>query len=330
MRKNMDYGIKVSKNGEEVLFVKRFFMLFLCVILLTAMPFPASARGADVQDSIDEYYDHEDTGVTIPYRLIVPETYTPKSKFPLVVFFHGAGERGFENRNQLNNCVQQIADNMPKAIILVPQCAHENQWVDTPWSEGSYSVDHVPESDELCAVMDLLAEIMQSYSVDKDKVYAAGISMGGYAVWDVMVRHNDVFAAGVAVCGGGDPSKAGVLKDTPMFVFHGNQDETVPVTGSTDMVEAIRAAGGTKVQYTEYPGDGHGIWDKVFNLESLYKDLKNCKLSDRYVPEPEATVPSQPGQTPIMRLLPYLIFGGIGLLVVIFVTVLLIGKKKKV
>lgn len=309
--------------------MKRILSVFLLLVMLLALSCPVSAA-EDVRQSIKETYDDEETGLTIPYRLIVPEIYDARYKFPLVVFFHGAGERGMENENQLNNCVQQIADNMPKAIILVPQCSHMGQWVDTPWEEGCYSMDEVPESDEMMAVMALVEQITQEYSVNKDTIYAAGISMGGFAVWDAMVRHRDVFAAGVAVCGAGDPSKAEILKDTPMFVFHGNRDETVPVSGSADMVAAIEAAGGTKVKYNEIAGGGHGIWGQVFNQDSLYKELQKCKLSDHYTPEPEpAGGDSAQPENPIMKLLPWFVFGGIGLLAVVFVVILLSGKKEK-
>lgn len=297
-------------------------MLMLAVMLSLALPVCA----LDVKDSDGDYYDHEETGVTIPYRLIVPEVYDEKYVFPLVVFFHGAGERGYENEHQLDNCVQQIANKMPKALILVPQCSHGNQWVDTPWGDGCYSVDEVPESDEMMAVMDLIEEIKQQYSIDEDMVYAAGISMGGFAVWDAMVRHNDVFAAGVAVCGAGDPSKAELLKDTPMFVYHGTDDDTVPFSGSEEMVAAIEAAGGTKVQFVEFDGVGHGIWGQVFNLESLYKELKKCKLSDRYVAEPE---PEPVQKSP--NVLAYIVYGAAGVVAVaaVAVVLVLIRKKKK-
>lgn len=304
--------------------MKRIFaVLMICAVLLS---FPISVSAQDVKQSDGDYYDHEETGVTIPYRLILPEVYDDKYVFPLVVFFHGAGERGYENEHQLDNCVQQIANNMPKAIILVPQCSHGNQWVDTPWSEGCYSVDEVPESDELMAVMSLVDQIKQDYSVDDQMVYVMGISMGGFAVWDVMVRHNDVFAAGVAVCGGGDPSKAEILKDTPMFVYHGTADDTVPLSGSADTVAAIEAAGGTKVQYEEFEGVGHGIWGQVFNLKDMYKNVQRCKLSDHYTPPQPQNDP--PAQKPNNWLLPTLIFGGIGVLALVMV-ILIIPKKKK-
>ncbi len=257
--------------------MKRLLSLCLLLAVLLSMAMPVFAQ--DVYDSLAEEYEDETTGQYIQYRLIVPESYDPKYQFPLVVFFHGAGERGTDNESQLNNCVQMIADNMPKAIILVPQCDGLNQWVDTPWTEGCYSTDEVEESDEMKAVMALIGQIKQTYTVDETSVYAMGVSMGAFAVWDAMVRHNEVFAAGVACCGAGDPSKAEILKDTPMFVFHGTADDAVPFSGSADTVKAIQDAGGTKVQFTEYPGDGHGIWDRVYRQETLYQAVKKCHLS---------------------------------------------------
>lgn len=301
----------------------------LCAVLLAAAATfcnVSHVHAVDVKKSYADYYEHEETGVSIPYRLVLPDSYDEKYKFPMVVFFHGAGERGYENERQLDNCVQQIADNMPKAIILVPQCTHSNQWVDTPWGEGAYSTDEVPESDEMIAVMDLVRLIMQDYSVDKNCVYAAGISMGGYAVWDAMIRHNEIFAAGVAVCGAGDPSKASVLKDTPMFVFHGTADDAVPVSGSVDMVEAIEAAGGTNVRYTEFVGSGHGIWGETFDQEDLYRELKKCKLSDRGI-DPYAT--DEKGKKE-MDILPYaLAGGGVSLLAAAVTTGVKVKRKKR-
>ena len=296
-----------------------FFALFA---LLSNLPY---AMAVDVTDSMGDYYEHEETGESIPYRLILPDVYDERYKFPLIVFFHGAGERGYENERQLDNCVQQIADNMQKAIILAPQCTHNNQWVDTPWGDGSYAIDQVPESDEMIAVMDLVRQIMQDYSVDRDCVYAAGISMGGYAVWDAVIRHNEIFAAGVAVCGAGDPSQAAILKDTPMFVYHGTADDVVPVSGSEEMVNAIEAAGGTKVIYTEYAGSGHGIWGTVFDDGKLYRELKKCQLSDRGIdPYPQER---EPGDT---QLLLYILPGTAALLVATAIaTVLMIRRRKQ-
>ena len=299
-------------------------MVLLCLVFSMAI----SASAIDVKDSEKLTYSDEETGVDLPYRLVLPANYDPKYQFQLVVFFHGAGERGMENEKNIENCVQDIADHMPKAIILVPQCSHMDQWVDTPWAEGCYSVDEVEESDDMQAVMNLIREITETYSVNKDTIYAMGYSMGGFAVWDAMVRHNDVFAAGVAVCGGGDPSKAEVLKDTPMFVFHGTADDAVPVSASADTVNAIVAAGGTKVVYEEFAGSGHGIWGHVFARDELYTKIKTCKLTDRY---PDIfDVKEEVDETQPTDDLLYYILAGAGVVLVVLIVVLVVcGKKRK-
>ncbi|MBO5870752.1 MAG: prolyl oligopeptidase family serine peptidase [Clostridia bacterium] len=259
--------------------MKKIFTFILAVVLLL-MPLTANAKGNVYEVAEKHTFKNSDT--VLPYRLLMPDNYDESKEYPLLVFFHGAGERGDDNELQFFHCVQYIYDNMPEdCIIVVPQCPIGNQWVDTPWSKGAYTVEKVPESNELHAVIELLNELQDKYSVDSNRIYAAGISMGGFAVWDVMIRHNNVFAAGIAVCGGGDPTKAQLLKDVPMFVFHGDADPDVPVSGSRDTVKAIRNAGGKKIEYTEYAGLGHGIWNTAFATKGLFDKLLKCKLTDR-------------------------------------------------
>lgn len=259
--------------------MKRLFAILLAVLMLSGSVIGVSA--ADIKTTAEKRtYANDD--MVLPYRLILPETYEETKSYPMLVFLHGAGERGNDNELQFFHCVQYLADNLPECIIVAPQCPLNNQWVDTPWSNGAYSVEAVPESDELIAVMELLQELQTEFSVDADRIYASGISMGGFGTWDLMMRHNDYFAAGIAVCGGGDPSQAEMLKDTPLYVFHGDADPAVPVSGSRDTVKAIRDAGGEQVRYIEYAGAGHGIWNDAFATEGLLKELLTKKLSDRY------------------------------------------------
>lgn len=251
----------------------------ILIMLLFTMPLTAFAAG-NIKETAGKFTYTNDT-TTLPYRLILPENYDESKEYSLLFFFHGAGERGNDNELQFFHCVQYLADNMPETIIVAPQCPAGQQWVDTPWANGAYSIDKVPESDEMIAVMELLEELKGKYSVDTDRIYAAGISMGGFATWDIMMRHNDVFAAAIAVCGGGDISQAENLVDVPLYVFHGDADDAVPVSGSRDTVQAIKDAGGTKVEYVEYKGAGHGIWNDAFATEGLLEKLLSNRLSDR-------------------------------------------------
>ncbi len=305
-------------------------------VLLTMLPLTASA------DTYDVYTDSEAKTFTlgetsIPYRLVLPREYDETKSYPLIFFFHGAGERGNDNELQLFHCVQYIADNVPDAIIVAPQCPVGNQWVDTPWSDGAYSVDNIPESNELATVMKLFEQLKADYSVDTDRVYATGISMGGFAVWDLLMRHNDVFAAGIPVCGGGDISKGELLKDTPIFTFHGTVDSSVPFSGTKDTVEAIRTSGGTKIEFTVYEGQDHGIWNTAFATEGLFEKLLSCKLSDRYPTEvseeasvevSEAVSDTSSGNGDKAPLLNYLLYG-LSIVAVLAIAVFLVLKFKK-
>ncbi|MBR4278897.1 MAG: prolyl oligopeptidase family serine peptidase, partial [Clostridia bacterium] len=247
-------------------------------VLLVALPMTALAY--DINTSPKLTYTNSDT--TLPYRLILPENYDANKEYPMIVFFHGAGERGNDNELQFVHCVQYIHDNTPEpCIIVAPQCPTGNQWVDTPWSLGAYSVDKVPESNEMRAVIELLRSLETKYSVDSDRIYAMGISMGGFATWDAITRHSDYFAAAIPVCGGGDPSKADILKNIPIFTFHAINDPDVPVSGTQQTVKAIQQAGGSLISYTEYSYGAHGIWNMAFATEGLFTRLFACKLSDR-------------------------------------------------
>ena len=285
--------------------MKKIFALIMAMTMPSLCLLSASAA-VDVYQTEKRVF--KDDGTTLPYRLVLPENYDESKSYPLLVFLHGAGERGNDNELQLFHCVQYLADNLPECIIVAPQCPAGNQWVDTPWANGAYSIEKVPESNELKAVVALLDSLQEEFNVDADRIYASGLSMGGFGAWDLMMRHNDYFAAGILVCGGGDPSQAEKLVDTPLFVFHGDADDAVPVSGSRDTVQAIKDAGGELVKYVEYPGQGHGIWNNAFAHSGMLEELLTYRLSERYpdkgaeesTPEessPEESAPAEESQT---------------------------------
>lgn len=325
--------------------MKKVFSLLLAAVMISLCVLSVSA-GVDVKTTEKRIFENGNT--VLPYRLVLPETYDETKSYPMLVFLHGAGERGNDNELQLFHCVQYLADTLPECIIVAPQCPANNQWVDTPWANGAYSIDKVPESNELKAVVELLDTLQEEFNVDADRIYASGLSMGGFGAWDLMMRHNDYFAAGVLVCGGGDLSRAEALKDTPLFVFHGDADPTVPVSGSRDVVQAIRDAGGELVQYVEYAGQGHGIWNAAFAHPGMLQELMTYKLSTRYPPEEseeesveesveeseEATVSQptsseapaeQPETSPMGWIIALSVLG----VIVLATVILLVLKKKK-
>lgn len=263
--------------------MKRFIALILSMLMLT-IPFTASAKG-DV-DTVASAHIYKNDNTELPYRLILPDNYDDNKSYPMIFFFHGAGERGTDNKLQFFHLVQYIYDNAPEdCIIVAPQCPPNNQWVDTPWANGAYSTEKVKESNEMVAVMELLDDLSVKYNVDSDRIYVIGLSMGGFATWDALMRHNDVFAAGIPICGGGDPTQAEVLKDTPIFTFHAVDDTAVPYLGTKQTVDAIKKVGGDKIEYTQYASGGHGIWNQAIQTKGLLEKLFECKLSDRYPKE---------------------------------------------
>ena len=193
--------------------------------------------------------------VSLKYLLFLPEGYDGQEKWPLIMFLHGAGERGDDLKQVKVHGIPKIVEQKRDFpfIAVSPQCPRESWWP--------------AENDALKALLD---EIVAKYSVDADRVYLTGISMGGYGTWSLATVYPNKFAAIAPICGGGDPSKACVLKDIPVWVFHGAKDETVKLKASEDMVKALKDCEGN-VQFTVYPEAGHDSWTETYNNPELYE-----------------------------------------------------------
>lgn len=247
------------------------------------MPLAASAKKAPVYNlpsrAVDIYQAFQaksftaTDGTVLKYRIFIPDGYTPEADYPLLLILHGAGERGDDNSAQMRNAVQNLFNDLNSpiygSIVICPQCPNNNQWVDTPWSDGNYSVANVPESNELKAVVEILDSIKNAYSVDDSRVYGFGLSMGGFGTWDLMMRHPDLITAGVPLCGGADVAYAQQLVEKPIWTIHDSTDGIVPVSGTRAMVNAIKAAGGSSIIYEELQGYGHNVWDYASTREGL-------------------------------------------------------------
>ena len=118
----------------------------------------------------------------------------------------------------------------------------------------------------------LLQEALAKYPVDRSRIYATGISMGGYGTWDIIQRKPELFAAAIPICGGGDASLAPKIKDIPIWIFHGDADPVVPVVRSRDMYGALKAIG-ANVRYREYPEAGHDVWTRTYSDTEVLKWL---------------------------------------------------------
>ncbi len=232
-------------------------------------------------NEVFERRSYTSNGYTMNYRLYVPRNYDCGEMYPLLVYLHGADERGTDNSTHLSCAVQSMFNDVTSpvynSIILVPQCPPCSQWVFSPFN-SAYSVDSTPESRELEAVCEIMDELCAFYNVDLDRVYITGISMGGFGTWDLLSRHGARFAAGMPICGGNDPAYAKLLKRIPIRTFHGSADTIVPASLTRAMYAAIRREGGELISYTELDGEGHVIWNDIYsdrdNIDWLYSQSR--------------------------------------------------------
>jgi predicted peptidase len=212
-------------------------------------------------------------GTVLPYRLLTPEPAEAGKRYPLVVFLHGAGERGDDNRRQLTHGAPAFATPQARAqfpcFVIAPQCPAGRRWCEVDWgAEESHRTPPQP-SVPLAALLEVIELFRQRPDVDQARLYVTGLSMGGFGTWDLITRRPTLFAAAVPVCGGGDVQAAPHLVSMPVWIFHGAKDTVVKTVRSRQMHEAIRQAGGKLVRYSEYPGVGHDAWTRAYQEPEL-------------------------------------------------------------
>src|SRR5215831_7237466 len=206
-------------------------------------------------------------GTPYKFQVFVPEDWTKSKKWPVILFLHGAGERGDDGLIQtevgIGTAIRKYRDRFP-AVVVMPQC-RKNVW----WAESTMA--------ELA--MAALAQAQKEFHGDPVRTYLTGLSMGGYGTWYLAGKYPGKFAAITPICGGilvpdmarmqspddNSPYTEAAKKigKTPVWVFHGGDDPVVPVTESRRMNEALKTLGG-EVHYTEYPGIGHNSWEKAY------------------------------------------------------------------
>ena len=201
-------------------------------------------------------------GQTMPYRLFVPRNYDAAKKYPLVLWLHGAAGRGTDNLLQISagNKIGSHSFTKPEfqagnpAFVLAPQCPLDHYWT------GGGTVSPSPQLD---LAFEILAAIQKGFSIDPERLYVSGQSMGGAGTWAAITSHPNLFAAAVPLCAYGDPTKMKLVADLPIWAFQGDADEIVPLDRVRATIAALRSAG-SHVKFTEYPGVGHAVWEKAF------------------------------------------------------------------
>jgi predicted peptidase len=229
--------------------------------------FASAARAQDIVDGFVARIHVSANGVRMPYRLYIPDQGSRRRALPLVVYLHGSGGVGDDNRRQISGgnvagthlfatSAMQIRH---PAFVVAPQLPVGQRW-GAPDSE-------MP-SPYATLVLELLETLAKEFSIDANRIYLMGQSLGGRGVWDLVSKRPNLFAAGVPLCADGNSARAGAARRVPIWAFHGAADPVVSVAGSRDLVAALKALG-SRVKYTEYADVGHDVWTRAFAEPAL-------------------------------------------------------------
>jgi predicted esterase len=225
---------------------------------LATLAFLANPAGAATRD--DFLYGHAADGSNLPFRYFVPSGYDDAQAYPLILFLHGAGERGSDNEAQLNNnangALQLVGDSqlaLQPIFMIAPQCPTDGWW------SGA----------TLASAIGLVDQVAADYHIDPERIYVTGLSMGGMGTWSAITSQPTRFAAAVPMSGNGDANAAASVSALPIWFFHADNDPTVGVEGSDNLVAALRSAGASTI-YTRYDSGGHGIWPVAYGHPLLF------------------------------------------------------------
>jgi predicted peptidase len=194
------------------------------------------------------------------YVVFVPHDYKADKEYPVILFLHGAGERGDDGlkpvKQGIGNAIK-FKDGEKKfpCFVIFPQCSAKGTW-----KAGG------PDADRALAILD---EMQKTYKIDNKRIYLTGLSLGGMGTWSLAAADPERWAAIVPICGGGDLATASKIKDIPCWCFLGSNDSPKLADSTRGMVEAMKKAGGNP-RYTEFPYVGHNSWDPAYATQELY------------------------------------------------------------
>lgn len=258
--------------------------LCLAVLALWSVFSMSSLSAEDLADRFEKRVFVDD-GAKLGYRFLAPKAFLAGKvkdgeKFPLVIFLHGAGERGDDNTAQLIHGVKRFAqdDFLEKypCFVVAPQCPNGKIWASFSWLEPEKGMLEEP-TEPMALLVKAIDSMQVALPIDSQRIYVTGLSMGGYGTWELAIRHPKRFAAIAPVCGGADLSRLAVIKDVPTWVFHGAKDGAVKVERSREAIETLKKAGGKPI-YTEYPEVGHDSWNNAYADLKFYEWLFAQKL----------------------------------------------------
>lgn len=252
--------------------MKKIFVVLLLII----------AGVAKSQDLSEYKFAEFREGVhTLPYRILLPVAFDSSKKYPLVIFLHGALQKGNENEAQLNiggrYFLREENRSRFPAIVLFPQCPQNDSWAyfetQLDSTSGLASKWFFPFRKEPTPVTLLVKHLLDSliilHYVDASKIYIGGLSQGGMGVFDLVARYPNLFAAAFPICGAGRVNTAKNFSgEVALWIFHGEKDDIVPARFARDYYKQLTKLGGD-VKYTEYPGVFHNSWVNAFNEPDL-------------------------------------------------------------
>lgn len=235
--------------------------LLVCQVLLTLILAGCGgvAKKATTQPMSARQYEQKlekQVTVKLDYLLFLPEGYSKKEKkWPLILFLHGAGERGEDLAQVKLHGPPKIVEKQKDFpfILVSPQCPKKQTWVN--------------KTEQLKALLD---EIKLKYLVDEHRIYLTGLSMGGFGTWELACNYPEQFAAIAPVYGGGQAWRGRRLKNVPVWAFHGDKDTLVSIERSREMVNAINANGGN-ARLTIHKNATHKGCTTTHDNKEIYK-----------------------------------------------------------
>ena len=224
-------------------------------------------------------------GDTLPVRIMYPKDFDPTKKYPLVLFLHGRGESGNDNESQLIHGSSLFINNRADfpAIVIFPQCAKDSYWANVNIQTDEKGKRHFffRKGGKPTKAMRLLTSYLQELKnddhIDQNRMYLAGLSMGGMGTFELLRRDRKTFAAAFAICGGDNVKNVKKYKKVPLWIFHGGKDDVVIPKYSIDIVQELKKRG-AQPKFTFYPDANHNSWDPAFNEPGLLEWLFSHSL----------------------------------------------------
>ncbi|HLQ43435.1 MAG TPA: alpha/beta hydrolase-fold protein, partial [Planctomycetaceae bacterium] len=219
------------------------------------------------------------------YAVFVPVAYSPSKIWPVMLFLHGAGERGSDGRAHLNvglgPLVKARETNFP-AIVVFPQCENTHGRALEGWLAGSADANRA---------LRILEQVEKDYRIDPKRRILTGWSMGGFGAWSLAAADPARWSCLVPIAGGGQAAWAEKLKDVPIWAWHGDDDHAIVANRSREMIDALKAAGGTP-RYTEIPSGDHDSWKIAYADDRLIAwMLDPTKVDPDKLPAPKERLP---------------------------------------